>query len=679
VAPFAFRLIGVHWRGPGRVWVRVHERARGWTDWVEVEAEGAADGGAGEGRAGWRLGLPVWAGVSDRYQLRTRGPVRRLATNIVSPSRSPLRRLTIAATPAIISRAGWGADEAIVRAAPYYAERLVRAVVHHTAGSLPATPAESAELLRAIQSYHVKGNGWNDIGYNFVVDPFGQVFEGRGGGVDRPVVGAHARGFNTGSVGVAVLGDYDRDALTPEARSALVGLLAWRLDVAHVDPQSLVSVVSAGNETYPAGVAVTLRAVSGHLDTDLTACPGGNLYAALDGVAAEASATGGPKLFEPLAAPAAPAVRPDGTLEPVRFTARLDAALPWTVAVTDGQGALVATGSGTGPAVDWSWDGVPAPGVVLVPGAPLTATFTSDPSVRPASLTFAGGAPSPAVADLRVAPATLAPDADGIDDTLAVTFALPIAAVVTVVVQTETGEHVATLLAQAPLPVGPAEARWAGLADAGAAAPDGRYRVVVRAEGGGAVVQGERSFVVDRTLGSLRVPPRFSPNGDGRRDVLAASFSLTRDASVSVRVRKGSSWVARPFEGPLPAGRHPLTWSPRAGNAAPGDGIYTVVVTASGELGTRTLSARTTLDATAPVLRVTAAWTTSRATKIVLRLSEPARLKVRIDAGVLTLDRTAGRVAIWQRSHATRVRVVARDAAGNASDPLRVRPGPRRR
>ena len=90
--------------------------------------------------------------------------------------------------------------------------------------------------MRGIEVYHVKGNGWNDIGYNFLVDKYGQVFEGRYGGVDKNVIGAHAEGFNTGSVGVAVLGTYGSAAPPAAARTALANLLAWRLDVAHVDP-----------------------------------------------------------------------------------------------------------------------------------------------------------------------------------------------------------------------------------------------------------------------------------------------------------------------------------------------------------------------------------------------------------------------------------------------------------
>ena len=90
--------------------------------------------------------------------------------------------------------------------------------------------------MRGIEVYHVQGNGWNDIGYNFLVDRFGTIYEGRGGGIDRNVIGAHAQGFNTGTVGVALIGNFTAATPTQAQQAALVRLLAWRLDVAHVDP-----------------------------------------------------------------------------------------------------------------------------------------------------------------------------------------------------------------------------------------------------------------------------------------------------------------------------------------------------------------------------------------------------------------------------------------------------------
>ena len=123
--------------------------------------------------------------------------------------RIPLRAIASAGAPAIVPRSVWGADESIRRNAPQYGSPVRLAIVHHTAGPNDYSPSQAAAIMRGIQLYHVKSNGWNDIGYNFLVDRFGTVYEGRYGGIDRDVVGAHARGFNTGSVGVAVIGTFE--------------------------------------------------------------------------------------------------------------------------------------------------------------------------------------------------------------------------------------------------------------------------------------------------------------------------------------------------------------------------------------------------------------------------------------------------------------------------------------
>ena len=239
-----FDLVGLHWRGSGAVQFRTRSPAGKWSAWrrADPEAEDLPNAGTAEARAegGWRIGNPYWTGAADAIQYRLHGRVDRLRAYFVrSPEvRIPLRRVSMVGSPLMLSREVWGANEAIRRAPPSYAPSVQFALVHHTAGTNSYTASQSAAIVRGIEIYHVKGNGWNDIGYNFLVDKYGQVFEGRYGGVDRPVIGAHAEGFNTGSVGVAVLGSYGSSAPPKVARTALANLLAWRLDIAHVDPTS---------------------------------------------------------------------------------------------------------------------------------------------------------------------------------------------------------------------------------------------------------------------------------------------------------------------------------------------------------------------------------------------------------------------------------------------------------
>src|SRR6202035_3754414 len=115
--------------------------------------------------------------------------------------------------------------------------------------------------------------------YNFLIDRFGTVYEGRAGGIDKNVIGAHALGFNTGSVGVSLLGNFSTATPPPAMQTALVNLLSWRLDVAHIDPLSTVQDVSGGNYKFKKGKVVTLRAISGHRDTGPSECPGNGAYA----------------------------------------------------------------------------------------------------------------------------------------------------------------------------------------------------------------------------------------------------------------------------------------------------------------------------------------------------------------------------------------------------------------
>src|SRR5207247_7641700 len=107
------------------------------------------------------------------------------------------RTLSIAGSPLIVPRLGWSANERIRRAPPRYAPALRLAIVHHTAGSNSYRPSQSAAIVRAIELYHVLGNGWHDIGYNFLVDKYGQIFEVRSGGIHTNVSIARAQGLHT--------------------------------------------------------------------------------------------------------------------------------------------------------------------------------------------------------------------------------------------------------------------------------------------------------------------------------------------------------------------------------------------------------------------------------------------------------------------------------------------------
>ena len=159
------------------------------------------------------------------------------------------------------------------------------AFVHHTENPNGYTPAEVPAMLRAIYAFHRYGNGWNDIGYNFVLDLFGRIFEARAGGVDEPVVGAQAGGYNLVSTGVAVLGSFSEVPISTAARQALERLLAWKLSLHGVSAIGRVAVrvnpAGARYSRFPAGAHVSLEHIAGHRDGDSTDCPGDVLYGEL--------------------------------------------------------------------------------------------------------------------------------------------------------------------------------------------------------------------------------------------------------------------------------------------------------------------------------------------------------------------------------------------------------------
>jgi len=579
--PPVFDLVGLHWRGPGDVLFRTRAAIGRWSAWRAAQPEpfDVPDAGTPEGRSAleWRLGNPYWVGPSNAIQYRLRGRVSRLRAHFVqSAVRSvPARTLSIAGSPALIPRASWRADEEIRRAGPVFAQSLRFAIVHHTAGANAYTAAQSAAIVRAIQVYHVKGNGWNDLGYNFLVDKYGQVFEGRYGGVERNVVGAHAEGFNTGSVGVALLGNYGDAQPTAKALDAIAALLAWRLDVAHVDPLSRLSWISGGNSRFPSGAPAPLAAIAAHRDTGPTSCPGNALYAQLPALASKAASIGLPKLYDPLASGS-----PGGL---VRFTTRLSSARPWTVRVTGAAGAPVASGAGQGANVDWTWDATFA--------APTGYTYAIEAGadVRPAVGVVGKVATGLTMTSAQAKPATFTPNGDSQADATVISYTLSLASMVTATLRDASGATLATLFSEQKK-AGRQSFRFTATGIA-----DGRYSVVLTARSpSGREANALVPIVVDRTLAAFAVsPPVYSPNGDKRVDQLAFTFVLAAPSHVKLAIAGGGVV----YEGDLGAGPQDVRWDGRMR-----DGRHAAVLEATGPFGTRSQTVRFAADTKKPVL-----------------------------------------------------------------------------
>ena len=650
--PARFNLVGLHWRGSGTVQFRTRSIAGRWSAWRDAapEAEDRPDAGTVErARAsGWRLGNPWWVGASNGIEYRHRGRVDRLRAWFVwSPAAGvPARTLQKAGAPAIVPRKGWNADEKIRRAGPSFAATLRLALVHHTAGGNGYTAAEAPAMVRAIQLYHVKGNGWNDVGYNFLVDRFGTVYEGRYGGIERNVVGAHAEGFNTGSVGVAVLGEYSSLAVTAKARESVARLLAWRLDLAHVDPATTQSFISGGNARYPAGLPVFLRTVSGHRDTGFTDCPGTALYNLLNSIGGEVSQLGLPKLYAPTVSGSVPGS--------VRFRAKLSAALPWTVDVYDAAGNAVGSSSGTGPAVDWTWDAR-----ALLPGI-YSYAIRSGIDVTPAEGVIGGGDISLAIAGLSADPETVSPNGDGRADSTTLTYTLNTAANVSVRVLDILGNEVASF---------PKVWRRAGehvLRYDPTPLADGVFRIELTANAtGGRVAAASTQLAVTRTLGAVAATRlAFSPNADGRADQIAFSFALASPADVRLRILRNGKWVATPFAGPLEPGVQRVQWdgTKRVGKLV--DGTYEAVVEATDPIATSIASLPFSADTRQPRLRIV------QRRPLRIWVSEPARLTLRFGTRSLVYEApAAGTRFVPKAPRLGLVRAVAWDPAGNKSIP----------
>ncbi len=209
----------------------------------------------------------------------------------------PAPRPSTVVKPTIIPQSVWGPGLPH-DGTPEYDTEIKAAVVHHTGvDSDNAVPcAKTAERLRAIQQDHV-AKGYYDIGYNFVVDRCGQIFEGRTGGMDLPVHGAHDYGFNTDTVGISYIGNFDKVKPTKAALDSIARVVAWKFGQYGIKATDKVTLTSNGDlgtdgNKVAKGATISLPRVFGHRDTNSTACPGANLYPKLGRVATLAAAPG---------------------------------------------------------------------------------------------------------------------------------------------------------------------------------------------------------------------------------------------------------------------------------------------------------------------------------------------------------------------------------------------------
>ncbi|MEJ2870092.1 N-acetylmuramoyl-L-alanine amidase [Actinomycetospora sp. OC33-EN08] len=303
------QLVAVTWTGPDpdSISLRSTDDSGAWGAWLPLDANDDERDGSRARTAGSQGGTdPVWVGDRTAVEVRaSRGgqPVTQgLAVQRIDPGRTgndaaigARARERAAArdgappAPAYVTRAQWGADESMMTWPPEYAPTTKAVTIHHTAESNDYSPEQSAGIVRGIYAYHATKNGWGDVGYNALVDKYGTIFEGRAGGLDRPVVAAHAGGFNRETFGIAMMGNLNDAAPTPATLTSVEKLAAWKLGGMYRDAAAKVTLTSNGGGTskFAKGSDATVDAVFAHRDVGNTACPGNAGFAAMDTIRAE--------------------------------------------------------------------------------------------------------------------------------------------------------------------------------------------------------------------------------------------------------------------------------------------------------------------------------------------------------------------------------------------------------
>ena len=214
------------------------------------------------------------------------------AVPVAAPAATTANGLPVAVT----TRAEWGANASYMSWDPEYA-RAGHVVVHHTAGTNSYSAGQSASIVRGIYYYHAVVLDWGDIGYNFLVDKFGTVFEGRSGSVAAPAgrmsIGAHARGVNTGTMGISMMGDYSTVSPSDAQLSSVGKMAGWFLKRAGIsDVTGWAGLHVWTTERYQAGSTISMPRILGHRDVGYTTCPGNVGYSKLGAIRAIAKAQG---------------------------------------------------------------------------------------------------------------------------------------------------------------------------------------------------------------------------------------------------------------------------------------------------------------------------------------------------------------------------------------------------
>jgi hypothetical protein len=337
-APADFTMFGFRWNGDGDPGIAVRVSADGseWGAWTPVpgEPDGGPDPSTGE-RTRSGVSAPIWAGDARYVQYRLAYEPDDLTLHFINTDALGSSRTAAAVDPRFVSGTTTGTttgttdttatdpvprdededrdrdrdrgrdededkeDEVKVKGV---AKDIIKrkkwdrkndckprrkskegevdaVVIHHTVNANNYSKNEAADMVLGICRFHRNGNGWDDIGYNFVVDRFGDIYEGRNGGIERANIGAQSLGFNNTTSGIANLGDFDKQKVPKDALKAQAKLIQWLAKVHDFDPSDKAKLKATEDSgEYDKGDKAKVDAISGHQDLVSTDCPGRELY-----------------------------------------------------------------------------------------------------------------------------------------------------------------------------------------------------------------------------------------------------------------------------------------------------------------------------------------------------------------------------------------------------------------
>ena len=439
-----FTLVGATWQGAidnsSKFEVRVQENGV-WSPWTNLSwsNEHGADGDSAEARNSLAGTDPLLTAPADGVALRvtnvsgtlpsnltlslvnstvtdndrsliaTRNAAAAVPTTVTSPQGAVVPR------PNLITRAQWGANESWRNQDPGMGTKIIAGFLHHTASSNNYSASQGPAEMRSLYSYYTHSLHYKDLAYSFLIDLYGNVYEGRSGcprvvttpcdGPSRPAIGAHTAGMNVNTFAISAIGNFQEaspgsDALA-KMDEAIAGLMAWKIAPYGLDPKAIANIPMGSDphhlSRYREGDVAHVLTISGHRDVGQTVCPGKFLYPELPAIRDRIAELLTPVLAIPKTTPSVVA---DGAADPVAISAVILKGATWSIDVVNDVDKTVVghaegTSTATGP-VAYNWAHVDA-NTKLLPLGTYTVRVKQSLPVTPT------GSPSPTVSTSRTA------------------------------------------------------------------------------------------------------------------------------------------------------------------------------------------------------------------------------------------------------------------------------------